>query len=164
MDTMTKLTNAPQTRLPSVIVSTMYNVPSLKLQFKTRLLQELQADCVELCKRKKPCILSKNKHPDMVDFSWDALFEELQSWCPILLDIMSTVVNFKKCHVIPPLGLCYAILMQQRNHELNVIQRINTIFFSEGNAKEQVSFKIVLLPITLMAHGQDALTAEYLQN
>ena len=161
---MSKLTNALQTRLPSVILSTMCNVTSLKLQFKARLLQELHADCVELCKRKKPSILRKNKYPDMVDFSWDALFEELQGRCPLLLDIMSTVVNSKKCDVIPPLGLCYAILMQQRNHELSVIQRINTILFSEGNAKKQVSFKIVLLSITLMAHSQDALTADYLQN
>lgn len=75
----------------------------------------------------------------MVDFSWDALFEELQSRCPILLDSMSTVVNSKKkCDVIPPIGLCYGILMQQRNHELSLIQRINTILFSEGNAKKWV--------------------------
>ena len=100
----------------------------------------------------------------MVDFSWDALFEELQSRCPILLDIMSTVVNSKKCDVIPPLGLCYAILMQQRNHELSIIHRIDTILFSEGNAKKQVCFKIVLLLITFMAHDQDALTADYVEN
>lgn len=87
-------------------------------------------------KEKKPSILRKNKYPDMVDFSWDALFEELQSRCPILLDVMSTVVKSKKCDVIPPLGLCYAILMQQRNHELSVIQRINTILFFRGECKE----------------------------
>lgn len=139
MDTVNKLTNALQTKLPSIIVSTMYNVASLKLQFKARLLQELDADCIELCKRKKPSVLRKNKYPDMVDFSWDALFEELQSRCPILLDSMSTVVNSKKkCDVIPPIGLCYGILMQQRNHELSLIQRINTILFSEGNAKKWV--------------------------
>lgn len=159
---MNKLANALQTRLPSIIVSTIYNVTSLKLQFKARLLQELHADCVELCKRKKPSILRKNKYPDMVDFSWDALFEELQSRCPILLDVMSTVVKSKKCDVIPPLGLCYAILMQQRNHELSVIQRINTILFSEGNAKKQVCFTIVLLPITFMACDQNAFMANYL--
>ena len=119
-------------------MSTLYNVTSLKLQFKARLLQELHANCVELCKRKKPSMLRKNKYPDMVEFSWDEIFEELQSRCPILLDVLSTVVNSKKCDVIPPLGLCYAILMQQRNHELSVIQRIITILLSEGNAKKQV--------------------------
>ena len=144
---MNKLTNALQTRLPSIIVSTIYNVTSLKLQFKARLLQELHADCVELCKRKKPSILRKNKYPDMVDFSWDVLFKELQSRCPIFLDVMSTVVKSKKCDV----GLCYAILMQQRNHELSVIQRIKTTLFSEGNAKKQVCFTIVFFTITHIA-------------
>jgi len=85
---MKKLTIALQTRLPSIIVSTMYNVKSLKLQFKARLLQELNADCVELCQRRTPSMLRKNQYPDMVDFNWDALFEELQSRCPILLDVL----------------------------------------------------------------------------
>ena len=100
---MSKLTNALQTRLPSVIVSTMYNVTSLKLQFKARLLQELHA---EQCKRKKPSILRKNKYPDMVDFSWDALLpiiliKSVFRSVIVLLDVIVNQVEsqYKLCNV-----------------------------------------------------------------
>ena len=149
MESVIKLANALETRMPSVIVATMYNMPSLKLQFKARLLQDLDECCTELCKRKNPSVLRKNQYPNMVDFNWDALFEELRSRCPILLDVLATVASSKKKHdVIPPLGLCYGILLQQRNHELSLIQRINTILLSEGNAKKQVCPMVKLLYTT----------------
>jgi len=42
--------------------------------------------------------------------------------------------------MIPPLCLCYAVMMQQRNHELSLVQRINTILMSEGKATKKVWF------------------------
>lgn len=121
----------------------MYNVSSLKTQFKAQLLKELDDHCTELCKRKTPSMLRKNQYPDMVSFDWDKLLREIQSRCPLLLDVMSTIVGSKsKPNVIPPLGLCYSILMQKRNHDLSLIQRINTVLLSEGNAKKQVGKKL----------------------
>ncbi|XP_028418476.1 uncharacterized protein LOC114543852, partial [Dendronephthya gigantea] len=34
--------------------------------------------------------------------------------------------------------MAYAILMIQRNHELSLVQRINTLIMAEGNAKKQL--------------------------
>ena len=38
--------------------------------------------------------------------------------------------------VMPRLGLCYAILMQTRNRELSLVQRLNTVLLTNGNAKK----------------------------
>ena len=39
----------------------------------------------------------------------------------------------------PRIGMCYAILMQTRNHELSLVQRINTVLMTNGGAKKQVT-------------------------
>jgi hypothetical protein len=40
--------------------------------------------------------------------------------------------------IIPRLGLCYAILMQTRNKDLSLVQRLNTVLLTNGNAKKEV--------------------------
>lgn len=137
---MLKLINAVNTRIPSVVVSIMYKVPSLKMLFQAKMLQELDEHCTELCKKKNPSVLRKNQYPDMVTFDWKAVLLEISKRCPLLLDVMATIVGSStKPNVIPVVGLCYSILMQKRNHDLSLIQRINTILLSEGGAKKQVS-------------------------
>lgn len=119
MATVLKLIKAVQTRVPSVVVSTIYSVSSLKLQFKVKLLQELDDHCTELCKKKTPSMLRKNDYPNKVNFDLETLLCEIQSRCPILLDVMSTIIKPNgKANVTPALGLCYDILMQRRNHDL----------------------------------------------
>ena len=76
----------------------------------------------------------------MIEFEWDLLLREMSDRCPFLRDVLVTVAKCanKSRNHIPPICLCYAILLQQRNRDLNLVQRINTILLSEGNAKKQV--------------------------
>ena len=59
--------------------------------------------------------------------------------CPILYDVMKAVSKDSKS-AVPRLCLCYGILLQERNHELSLIQRVNTVLLSEGNASKQVIY------------------------
>jgi len=77
----------------------------------------------------------------MAEFDWSKVICEMASRCPLVLDIFLTVVqNNRNLSVgfVPPMALCYGILMNKRNHELSLIQRINTILLTEGKAKTQV--------------------------
>ena len=142
MDTVVEVINAAKTRVPSVVVSILYSVSSLKMLFKAKLLQELDDHCTDLCTKTTPSILRKNQYPDMVNFDWNNVLNEISHRCPLLLEVMCTVVDSTtKPNVVPAIGLCYSILMQKRNHDLSLVQRINTILLSEGHAKKQVGFK-----------------------
>lgn len=118
---------------------------SLKTIFKANILQELNEKCTELYKKNTPSILRKNQYPDMAGFDWNSILNEISQRCPLLLDVMTTTIGSKvKPNTIPSICLCYGILMQKRNHDLSLIQRINTILLAEGNAKKQVGWKRTL--------------------
>jgi hypothetical protein len=81
----------------------------------------------------------------MIEFEWSSLLREMSERCPFLRDVLVTTAkcaNKNRNHV-PPISLCYAILLQQRNRDLNLVQRINTVLLSEGKAKKQVRWSSV---------------------
>ena len=128
-----------------MVVDVIYSVSSLKTIFKANILKELSEKCTELCKKNTPSILRKNQYPDMASFDWNSVLIEISQRCPILLDVMTTTIGSKLTpNTIPSICLCYGILMQKRNHDLSLIQRINTILLAEGNAKKQVGLKRTL--------------------
>ena len=118
----------------------MLNISSLKNQVIYILLQGLDKACTKLCVKKGGSILRNKTYPGMIEFEWDLLLREMSDRCPFLRDVLVTVAKCanKSRNHIPPICLCYAILLQQRNRDLNLVQRINTILLSEGNAKKQV--------------------------
>ena len=128
-----------------VITSAIVSVNSLKQNVKDNLLHELDEECKHLCLRSEPSELRMNKFCDMVGFEWKKLSSEMSSRCPFLLDVHLIVMNKSKeelTQIIPRLGLCYAILMQTRNRELSLVQRLNTVLLTHGNAKKEVSKNI----------------------
>ena len=100
------------------------------------IIPHVEKECSMLCWRHQPSELRKN------DFTWDKLTNEMASCCPVLLDILLTAMGYSKDNIdeiAPRLSsLCYAILMQSRNHKLTLVQRLNTILMTNGNAKKQV--------------------------
>jgi hypothetical protein len=115
-------------------------IPSLKKQVTYKLLQEIDEDCKKLCAKKDGSILREKKYPDMIEFEWSFLLGEMSKRCPFLRAVLVTAAkcaNKNRNHV-PPICLCYSILLQQRNRDLNLVQRINTVLLSEGKAKKQV--------------------------
>lgn len=77
----------------------------------------------------------------MSNFSWDKIISEMSDRCPVLLDCLLAATGYSKDEVnniSPRIGLCYGILLQTRNHELSLLQRLNTVLLTNGNAKKQV--------------------------
>lgn len=106
----------------------------------SKILQQLDSDCTELCKKNNPSILRQKGFEDMVNLDWNKVLQEMSSRCPVLFEVMKTVVKKQNLqNHVAPLCMCYGILFQKRNHELSLIQRVNTILLAEGNAKKQVN-------------------------
>ncbi|CAB4038532.1 Hypothetical predicted protein [Paramuricea clavata] len=82
----------------------------------------------------------------MAGFEWQKLSSEMSIRCPFLLDVLLTVMDKSKeecIEIIPQLGLCYAILMQTRNKDLSLVQRLNTVLLTNGNAKKESKINIL---------------------
>ena len=116
------------------------SIKELKQCCEEIVLKELDEQCKHLCSRKNPSVLRNNDFENMVNFDWLIILDELQNRCPFLLEVLNTVTTKKKpqSELAPRIGMVYAILMLQRNHELSLVQRINTLIMTEGNAKKQV--------------------------
>ena len=105
------------------------------------IIPQVEKECSMLCWRERPSELRKNDFSNMSTFTWDKVTNEMVSRCPVLLNILLTAMGYSKddvSEIAPRLSLCYAILMQSRNHELTLVQRLNTILMTNGNAKKQV--------------------------
>lgn len=141
-ESMMSLISAVKTRSPQAIISEIFCISALQKQCELQLIMQLDKDCTDLCLRSKPSILRKNKFPGMSTFDWKLIIEEIKSRCPILLKVFVTVMGKmsteKLDQFIAPLCTCYAIMMQKRNHELSLVQRVNTVLLAEGNASKKV--------------------------
>ena len=101
----------------------------------------IEKECTMYCWRHQPSELRKNDFSNMSTFTWDKVTNEMARRCPILLDILLTAMGYSKINmdkIAPRLSLCHAIIMQSRNHELTLVQRLKTILMTNGNAKKQV--------------------------
>ncbi len=139
--------------MPSNITTVVASIDSLTRSFKENILHELDQECVKLCTKSEPSELQKNCFDDMAAFDWKKLASEMSSRCLFLLDLLLAVMKKTKedlNDILPRLGLCYSILMQTRNRELSLVQRLNTVLMTNGNAKKEVIYMHVVIIIFLL--------------
>ena len=138
---LSKLHGAIDTGEPLTIINTIESIDLLARNFKENILQKLDKECKNVCLWGEPSELRKNKFCDMAGFEWQKLSSEMSARCPFLFDVFLTVMDKSKKEIdeiLPRLGLCYAILMQTRNSHLSLVQRLNTVLLTHGNAKKEV--------------------------
>ncbi len=137
------LLKAIESGSPKVVVNTLARIEVIKQKFTDRLLNELHEQCIDLCAKSRPSILRRNNFQGMTNINWNDLVKEMSSHCPLLFHVLRTVMGCTTdegtVKVAPRLGLCYAVMLQTRNHELSLVQRLNTILLAEGNAKKKVN-------------------------
>jgi hypothetical protein len=112
------------------------SIDSLTRSFKENILHELDKECIKLCTKSEPSELWKNCFDDMAEFDWKKLASEMSCRCPLLLDLLLAVMKKTKedlNYILPGLGL-----MQTRNRELSLVQWLNTVLMTNGNAKKEV--------------------------
>ena len=127
--------------MPSNITTVIASIDSLTHSLKENVLHELDKECVKLCKKCEPSELRKNSFGNMAAFDWKKLASEMSSGVRFLLNLLLVVMKKTKedlNEILPRLGLCYSILMQTRSRELSLVQQLNTVLMTNGNAKKEV--------------------------
>ncbi|CAC5376272.1 unnamed protein product [Mytilus coruscus] len=116
--------------------------------------QEVQA----LCKNKESTFRGSN----ISRFSWKSANKELESNCPLTLEILKIVAgSFTKKKETPRVVSSMAILLFNRNHQMNAVQSINSVFMFRGHVRTRQYVPRTkdgkMMPILL---GGDALSVE----
>ena len=149
-----KLLNvAVSSRLPSVIASSVWLIPEVRNYLKRLYLEEILEECENAAKYTRghlPSVLRDKSFETMRDFSWEKILTEAKERCPNLLDVITAVccrregqnVQRSGAKRIPPIGTIYAMLLNQYNRELNLVQRINTVLLASGQAETKVCFQL----------------------
>ena len=140
-DDKNELHEAVITADSSNVTSAIACIDVLMHSLKENVLFELDKECTNISSRGEPSELRNNEFRAMTEFDWTKLASEMSTRCPFLLDVLLTVMDKSKDEIndiTPRLGLCYAILMHTRNRELSLVQRLNTVLFTNGNAKKEV--------------------------
>ncbi|XP_070571411.1 uncharacterized protein [Ptychodera flava] len=129
------------------------------------ILLQLNYDCEKLTKKTgKECSILRSKMAShMNKFEWEAILKEMKDRVPDLLNVLVTTtvpvhresVNLSKCGIarIYPLCTVYGIMMQQRNRELSLLQRMNTMLMSAGKVDSKTYERFNRMGISL-SHQQ----------
>lgn len=79
-----------------------------------------------------------------MNFNWEKIVDEMYSNIPELIDTLLAIglaTNSspdKVKHLLPRLGVCYGLLMQNRSHCNSLLQRTVTMILTEGGVSKKV--------------------------
>jgi hypothetical protein len=91
---------------------------------------------------------ASTSYEQLEKFNWDAIVNEFSTWFPLLHKLVLGLMlspedrdnpaEVKK--VLPKLGMVYAICIQNRIHNLSLVQRMIATILTEGLCDVKVSF------------------------
>lgn len=137
------------TFLPQDFATIILSVPPLKNALKLLHLKELQEQSKSLCKRKEdPSVLRVGSkcYQQLVSFSWAKSLTEWQERAPDVLDTLSAIAvpdtylsSPKRADaIIPPLCTACSILLNTRNAELSLVQKMVSVVLGLGGCSKMV--------------------------
>lgn len=137
------------TFLPQDFAIVILSVPPLKNALKLLHLKELQEQSKSLCKKKEdPSVLRVGSkcYQQLVSFSWAKSLTEWQERAPDVLDALSAIAvpyNYlsspqRADAIIPPLCTAFSILLNTRNAELSLVQKMVSAVLGLGGCSKMV--------------------------
>lgn len=95
--------------------------------------------------KKNPSILRTPRihHKDLAkQFNWTSILEEIKERAPEVLDILTAIAapSVKDDgQQVPPICTAYALLLNTRNRELSLVQKLNSLILGAGHATQKVN-------------------------
>ena len=135
--------------LPGDTARALMTIPPLKNALKLQYLKELQEQSKGLCKKKEnPSILrvGSNSYQELVSFKWAKLLLEWEERAPDVLDAVTAVAvpdnAFSQSKnadaLIPPICTALSTLLNGRNAELSLVQKLVTVVIGLGGCSKMV--------------------------
>ena len=131
---------------PEQLSEALRNIPHLQKCVKGISLNTIDEQCQKLCSisKEKPSVLCtpRDKHEELTTrFTWSSILLEMKERAPDALDVLATIAcpNLRSVdQKIPRIGAAYGILMNTRNRDFSLVQRMNNIVLGAGQATKKV--------------------------
>ena len=125
------------------------SIQPLKNALKLLHLKELQEQSKSLCKKKEDSSVLRagsKCYQQLVSFNWAKLLTEWQERAPDVLDAVTAIAVPENClsqpkradTIIPPLCTAFSTLMNTRNAELSLVQKMVSIVLGLGGCSKMV--------------------------
>ena len=106
----------------------------------SQIIEHVNKELTEVARRTEPSVLRDRTYHGMSEEKWmDVVKTEIQTRCPIIFHILSSILNYNINQNTAIMCLIYGIIMFTRCQELSRIQRINSVLLIQGQASTTVS-------------------------
>ena len=158
-----KIQCALNSKQPLALINVISTCHTAELAWKKSICSQISDSCKALCKRKgTTSVLLSTSYQDLSEFRTEKVWQELLQNHPFLVDVFNAIAG-NNCHsnetpeqLKLKYCLMYSILMQNRWHELSLLQRVNTVLLIEGGCSKQVCNIIQIQP-----RSQGVLPSQY---
>ena len=135
----------------SDVAKIVLDITSINSAIK-KILDEIHQECADLCKKGNcTSVLRAGSKcfEDVKSFNWNMVFNELLKRAPNVADILAAIAFPKALKTVevaqncmPPFCLSWCILMNIRNTELSIVQKVITCILGVGACNKKVHIDI----------------------
>ena len=114
---------------------------NLRQHVVEELTRTIRKEVKELCSRNYDTILRMKTKPALQSFTWQRIWDELDTKAPLLLTILTNCLPKKKGSsdaVKPALCMCASILLKLTNPHVNLAQGVLSVVLRAGHTPKQV--------------------------
>lgn len=128
------------------IISSLLDIDSLREVLFGVFTDTISRECGILCRKQPDACFRNIPLSKLAEFSWDTFVAELKDKAPILLHILTAVASFSDhrnqikvgSHHLPGICSAVAVLLKERNREVDGIQSVVSALMFLGHCEKQV--------------------------
>ena len=144
------------TRNPSCIAATLMKIKPMQRALLQEIVKEIRVEEKRMGVRKRGDVsyLMRKDFQAMETFSWTEVVQEGCKRHPLLITLLAQSLLAKDDMAkleehIPRLGMLYGMLMQGRNQELSLVQRVNSMVLYDNLCDQKVFDRLQPLGVTM---------------
>ena len=120
--------------------------PTLRPHVVSVLSSEARKEIKFVTSHKHDSILRMKTKDSNERFSWDRVWSEIESYCPLLVSFLKGCLPPRLQNnnsSIPSLCVCASIVLKMQNSHVNLVQGIISVLLKSGHANKQVCIVII---------------------
>ena len=96
---------------------------------------------IEVARRDAKSVVRKRGYNGMSTYRFEKIINEMKTLCPTVFSVLSQMIQFdnsEEKRQVAAMSLVYGIIMFLRCKEMSLVQRVNTVLLTEGDASSEV--------------------------
>ena len=88
-------------------------------------------------------MLRERGYNGMSTYSFEKILNEMKTLCPTVFSVLSQMIQFdniEEKRKAAAMSLVYGIIMFLRCKEMSLVQRVNSVLLTEGDASSEVQY------------------------